>query len=197
MYERRDRRRRPARPSVELTVTETEPGIQGDRVSGARKPATLETGLVVQVPLFVNPGDRSRSTPAPASTSPGRERLRRSSVERRREARGSGRSALLYEAEAKDVAPSEVLAALPVAARPVRGRARAAASASTTREHRRAHRRGVAADWTLERMPAIDRALLRMGCYELLHEPDVPTAVIINEAVELAKRFSTDDSAAS
>ena len=44
--------------AVELQVTETEPGIQGDRVSGARKPATLETGLVVQVPLFVNPGDR-------------------------------------------------------------------------------------------------------------------------------------------
>ena len=44
--------------SVELTVSDTEPGVQGDRVSGARKPATLETGLVVQVPLFVNPGDR-------------------------------------------------------------------------------------------------------------------------------------------
>ena len=44
--------------AVELAVSETEPGVQGDRVSGARKPATLETGLVVQVPLFVNPGDR-------------------------------------------------------------------------------------------------------------------------------------------
>jgi elongation factor P len=44
--------------AVELVVAETEPGIQGDRVSGARKPATLETGLVVQVPLFVNTGDR-------------------------------------------------------------------------------------------------------------------------------------------
>ena len=44
--------------AVELTVTETEPGVQGDRVSGARKPATLETGLVVQVPLFVEPGER-------------------------------------------------------------------------------------------------------------------------------------------
>ena len=43
--------------AVELKVTETEPGIQGDRVSGARKPATLETGLVVQVPLFVEVGD--------------------------------------------------------------------------------------------------------------------------------------------
>jgi elongation factor P len=42
--------------AVELTVSVTEPGVQGDRVSGARKPATLETGLVVQVPLFVEPG---------------------------------------------------------------------------------------------------------------------------------------------
>jgi elongation factor P len=39
--------------SVQIEISETEPGIQGDRVSGARKPATLETGLVVQVPLFV------------------------------------------------------------------------------------------------------------------------------------------------
>ncbi len=44
--------------SVELTVTDTEPGLQGDRVSGARKPATMETGLVVQVPLFVNVGEK-------------------------------------------------------------------------------------------------------------------------------------------
>jgi elongation factor P len=44
--------------SVELAITETEPGIQGDRVSGARKPATLQTGKVIQVPLFINTGDR-------------------------------------------------------------------------------------------------------------------------------------------
>ncbi|MGA2037123.1 MAG: elongation factor P [Acidimicrobiales bacterium] len=44
--------------AVELQVTQTEPGVQGDRVSGARKPATMETGLVLQVPLFVNPGER-------------------------------------------------------------------------------------------------------------------------------------------
>ncbi len=44
--------------AVELTVTETEPGLQGDRVSGARKPATLETGLVIQVPLFINPDEK-------------------------------------------------------------------------------------------------------------------------------------------
>jgi elongation factor P len=46
--------------SAELTIKETEPGVQGDRVSGARKPATLETGKVVQVPLFVEPGDKIR-----------------------------------------------------------------------------------------------------------------------------------------
>ena len=44
--------------AVELEVVETEPGIQGDRVSGARKPAKLETGLTVQVPLFVEIGER-------------------------------------------------------------------------------------------------------------------------------------------
>ncbi len=44
--------------SVELQVTETEPGVKGDTVSNVTKPATLETGAVVQVPLFVNAGDR-------------------------------------------------------------------------------------------------------------------------------------------
>jgi elongation factor P len=44
--------------SVELTVAQTEPGIQGDRVSGGTKPATLETGHTLQVPLFVNIGDK-------------------------------------------------------------------------------------------------------------------------------------------
>ncbi|RFU61929.1 elongation factor P [Bacillus sp. V59.32b] len=44
--------------TVELEVTETEPGIKGDTASGGTKPATLETGLTVQVPFFVNQGDR-------------------------------------------------------------------------------------------------------------------------------------------
>jgi len=46
--------------SVELAIAETEPGVQGDRVSGARKPATLETGKVVQVPLFIEIGEKIR-----------------------------------------------------------------------------------------------------------------------------------------
>ncbi|MEN3311665.1 MAG: elongation factor [Actinomycetota bacterium] len=49
--------------SVELGVSETEPGVKGDTVSNVTKPATLETGAVVQVPLFVNPGDRIKVDP--------------------------------------------------------------------------------------------------------------------------------------
>lgn len=47
-------------PNVELTVTHSDPGLRGDTASAGTKPATLETGLVVQVPLFVNEGDRIR-----------------------------------------------------------------------------------------------------------------------------------------
>jgi elongation factor P len=52
--------------SVELTVTETEPGVKGDTVSNVTKPATLETGAVVAVPLFVNVGDRIKVDPREA-----------------------------------------------------------------------------------------------------------------------------------
>jgi len=45
---------------VELTVTETDPGVRGDTASGGSKPATMETGAVIQVPLFINVGDRLR-----------------------------------------------------------------------------------------------------------------------------------------
>ena len=48
--------------------------------------------------------------------------------------------------------------------------------------------------WTIQRMPAIDRNVLRLAIYELLDRQDVPVAVIINEAVELAKQFSTEES---
>ena len=46
--------------AVELSIAETEPGVQGDRVSGATKPATLETGAIVQVPLFIKEGEKVR-----------------------------------------------------------------------------------------------------------------------------------------
>lgn len=49
--------------------------------------------------------------------------------------------------------------------------------------------------WTIERMPNVDRAVLRLASWELLHNPEVPAPVAIDEAVELAKQYSTDDSA--
>ena len=99
---------------------------------------------------------------------------------------------LLYEAETKGCTGAEVLAALPVAADDF-----AAGLVVAVDEHRERidgllteHARG----WTLARMPALDRAALRMGTAELITRADVPTAVVLNETVELASRFSTDDS---
>jgi N utilization substance protein B len=99
---------------------------------------------------------------------------------------------LLYEAEAKGVSGADVLADLPVPADEF-----AAALVLAVDEHRdridallSEHAKG----WTLARMPALDRAALRMGTAELITRPDVPTAVVLNETVELASRFSTDDS---
>ncbi len=99
---------------------------------------------------------------------------------------------LLYEAESKGVPPAVVLAALPVepdafAIEVVTGVGRHMDELDTWIT-------GYAKDWTIERMPALDRALLRMGIFELLHRPDVPTGAVISEAVELAQRFSTDES---
>lgn len=109
----------------------------------------------------------------------------------RRQARERALS-LLYEAESKDATPAEVLAALPVepdayAVDVVRGVGDHLAELDTWITD-------YAKDWTIDRMPALDRALLRMGIFELLYRPDVPTGAVISEAVELAQRFSTDES---
>lgn len=109
----------------------------------------------------------------------------------RRQARERALS-LLYEAESKEAAPAAVLAALPVepdayAVDVVRGVGDHMAELDTWISD-------YAKDWTIDRMPALDRALLRMGIFELLHRPDVPTGAVISEAVELAQRFSTDES---
>jgi transcription antitermination protein NusB len=99
---------------------------------------------------------------------------------------------LLYEAETKGVAPAEVLATLPLEPAPF-----AADLVTGVGEHAEEideYIRRLARGWALERMPALDRALLRIGVYELLHRPDVPTGAVLSEAVELASRYSTDDS---
>jgi N utilization substance protein B len=53
-----------------------------------------------------------------------------------------------------------------------------------------------AVDWTLDRMPVVDRNILRLGAFELIWMDETPDAVVLDEAVQLAKEFSTDDSPA-
>jgi N utilization substance protein B len=109
----------------------------------------------------------------------------------RREARERA-LALLYEAEAKSATPADILAALPLEPEPFA--AEVLLGVGRHLPEIDALLRRFARNWDLERMPAIDRALLRMGTFELAHRPDIPTGAAISEAVELAKRYSTDDS---
>ena len=109
----------------------------------------------------------------------------------RREARERALS-LLYEADAKACAPAAVLDELPVPPDPFAGDLVAGVGDHLAEIDERIRR--FARGWTLERMPVLDRTVLRMAIYELQHHADVPTGVVISEAVELAKRYSTDDS---
>lgn len=109
----------------------------------------------------------------------------------RREARERALS-LLYEADAKGRSPQRVLDDFPIeveafAADLVAGVGR---HATELDEVIGRYSKG----WALERMPVVDRTLMRMAVYELGHRPDVPTGALISEAVELAQRYSTDDS---
>ncbi len=99
---------------------------------------------------------------------------------------------LLYEAEAKGVAATDVVAALPV--EPLEFASEIVIGVTAHRDEVDGWISRQSRDWALERMPAVDRALLRMAVYELLHRPDVPTAAVIAEAVALAQQYSTDDS---
>jgi len=108
----------------------------------------------------------------------------------RREARERALE-LLYEAEAKGQAPDEVLRHLPISPDPF---AVALVTGVGQRlEELDGHIERLAKDWTVERMPWVDRSILRIGAFELLARADVPTGAILSEAVELAKRFSTEE----
>jgi transcription antitermination protein NusB len=114
-----------------------------------------------------------------------------SPVSGRREARERALE-LLYEAESKGLPPGELLAALPVDPDPYARTLTAGVGDDVARLDEIIG--STARGWRVERMPAIDRALLRMAVWELAHRPEIPVAVIINEAVELAKEYSTDES---
>jgi N utilization substance protein B len=99
---------------------------------------------------------------------------------------------LLYEAEMKGITPAELLEELPVPPD---------AFVVDLVEGVGAHHEQVdgliatfSVGWTLDRMPAVDRNVLRLAVYELSQRPDIPTGAVISEAVELAKQYSTDES---
>jgi transcription antitermination protein NusB len=101
--------------------------------------------------------------------------------------------ALLYEADRRGADPLEVLSEQAVppdgyAVAVVKGVVLHAAEIDGAI---RAHATG----WAPERMPVLDRIVLEIATFELMFQPDVPTAVAIDEAVELAKGYSTEDSA--
>ena len=109
----------------------------------------------------------------------------------RREGRERALS-LLYEAEAKELSPPSLLQELPVEPRPFVADLVAGVSRCQARIDELIGRYAV--DWSLDRMAAIDRNVLRLAVYELLEHPEIPVGAVISEAVELAKRYSTDDS---
>jgi transcription antitermination protein NusB len=112
-------------------------------------------------------------------------------VATRREARERALE-LGYELETRGLSAEDLLAELAVAPDPY-----AATLLRGIDEHRDeidALLGKLSEHWAVDRMPAVDRALLRMGGYELGWEPELPTPVIIDEAVDLARRYSTKDS---
>jgi N utilization substance protein B len=120
---------------------------------------------------------------------------RRTRIDRDADRRSEAREralGLLYELETKSLDAEALIAGLPVAPDPL-----AALLVRGVDEHRvridamiADHAKG----WTMARMAAIDRNVLRLATFELLERREVPVAVILDEAVELAKRFSTEDS---
>ncbi|HLG01550.1 MAG TPA: transcription antitermination factor NusB [Acidimicrobiia bacterium] len=109
----------------------------------------------------------------------------------RREAREHALT-LCYELDVRGRTANEMLADLPVP--PDAYAASIVAGVDADREALDQRIGEAAEHWTLDRMAVIDRVLLRIGAFELAHHPEVPTAVVIDEAVELAKRYSTEES---
>ena len=99
---------------------------------------------------------------------------------------------LLYEAHSKGVAPADTIELQVIEPDAMTQELVTGVGEwlDTLDAHIATHAKG----WTLARMPVLDLSVMRLAVYELLQRPDVPTAVVLNEAVELAKRFSTDDS---
>ena len=168
------------------------PASQGDRSTGRTKPATLETGHEIQVPLFITTrARRSRSTPATpptwAASSPDeplapRPASARSTSSTPPRCAASPPIDALDGAIAEGEAPTNDYTVVLVRG-VVEHRARIDELLATYAE-----------GWTLDRMPAVDRNVLRLGVFELLYVDDVPDAVAVTEAMALVRDLSTDES---
>lgn len=115
-----------------------------------------------------------------ASLGPGRHEARERAIE------------LLYEREVRELSADELLASLPL-----RPNAYAVAALEGVHDNSESID-GLIADfaqgWTVERLPQVDRAILRLAVWELAFQHEVPAAVVIDEAIELAKEYSTEKS---
>nr|BFF13974.1 hypothetical protein GCM10025699_52770 [Microbacterium flavescens] len=188
--------------SVILEVTYTEPGLQGDRSTGGTKPATVETGYEIQVPLFLENGTKVKVDTRDGSYL-GRVSWSGSStaVSARTKARKRALD-VLYVADIREISMTDalVMETTRAMAQPERnsswGYARDIVQGvidhrSEIDELIETYSQG----WSLNRMPTLDRAILRIGIWELGHNDEIPDHVAISEAVELAQSLSTDDSA--
>lgn len=99
---------------------------------------------------------------------------------------------LLYEGEVKGLEPSAILASLPVTPDPFVSESLQGVQARSDEIDKLIAAHSI--DWSVERMPVIDRTVLRMATWELLSRADIPTGAVISEAVDLAKSYSTDES---
>ena len=117
-----------------------------------------------------------------APVGPGRHEARERAIE------------LLYEADTRSAKPDEILEALPLEPDPYAAAAFTGVSEAQIRIDEVIEE--FSTGWSVHRMPLVDRAILRLAVWELLDRPDVPTAVVLNEAVELAKDYSTERSPA-
>ena len=179
--------------SVELEITFTEPGLAGDSATGRTKPATLETGHEIQVPLFISQGEKvkvdTRDSSYLGRVKAGRrgrpvqgpQACPRPALRLRAPLRGPGRGARRRDRGGRG--PDQRVHLRPG---PRRRRAPARGSTSCSRSTPRAGRSS--------RMPAVDRNVLRIGVYELLYADDVPDAVAVTEAMALVRDLSTDES---
>jgi len=99
---------------------------------------------------------------------------------------------LLYEAEMKDCDVSQIIESLPV--KPESFVSETASKVSASRSELDSSIERYAIKWNVERMASLDRNVLRIGAWELQNRPELSVALVISEAVELAKRFSTEES---